>query len=77
MGMATSIELDSVMDARLDQLVRSTGRSKEFLLHELIACGMDEIEDIYLACLEIERLQSGESATRPLDAVSEDLGLDD
>ena len=75
--MATSIELDSVMDARLDQLVRSTGRSKEFFLHELIACGMDEIEDIYLACLEIERLQSGESATRPLDAVSEDLGLDD
>ena len=75
--MATSIELDPVMHARLDQLVRSTGRSKEVLLHELIAFGMDEIEDIYLACLEIERLQSGESATRPLDAVSADLGLDD
>ena len=75
--MANSIKPDPVMDACLDQLVRSTGRSKEFLPHELIVCGMEEIEDIYLACLEIERLQSGESATRPLDAMSEDLGLDD
>ncbi len=75
--MATTIELDPVMDARLDQLATSTGRSKDFFLHELIAYGMDEIEDIYLACLEIERLQSGESVTRSLDAVSADLGLDD
>ena len=75
--MATSIELDPAMDARLDQLATSTGRSKEFFLNELIAYGMDEIEDIYLACVEIERLQRGESTTRSLDAVSADLGLDD
>jgi RHH-type rel operon transcriptional repressor/antitoxin RelB len=75
--MATSIELDPAIDARLDQLATSTGRSKEFFLNELIAYGMDEIEDIYLAYVEIEQLQRGESTTRSLDAVSADLGLDD
>jgi RHH-type rel operon transcriptional repressor/antitoxin RelB len=75
--MATSIELDPAIDARLDQLASSTGRSKEFFLHELIAHGIDEIEDIHLAYLEIERLQRGEFTTRSIDAVSADLGPDD
>jgi RHH-type rel operon transcriptional repressor/antitoxin RelB len=75
--MATSIELDPTIDARLDQLALATGRSKQFFLQELIAHGMDDLEDIYLACLEVERLQRGESSTRSLNAVIPDLELDD
>jgi RHH-type rel operon transcriptional repressor/antitoxin RelB len=55
----------------------ATGRSKQFFLKELIAHGMDDLEDIYLACLEVERLQRGESSTRSLNAVIADLELDD
>jgi predicted DNA-binding protein len=37
---------------------------------------MDELEDAYLGALESERVRRGESSTRPLDAVMQDLGLD-
>jgi RHH-type rel operon transcriptional repressor/antitoxin RelB len=57
--MATSIELDPTIDARLDQLALATGRSKQFFLQELIAHGMDDLEDTYLACLEVERISPG------------------
>ncbi|MFW6731114.1 MAG: hypothetical protein ACODUE_05190 [Synechococcus sp.] len=52
--MATSIELDPTIEARLDQLAQSTGRNKAFSLNELISHGMDDLEDLYLAGLELE-----------------------
>jgi len=77
MAVPTTIELDAAIEARLDQLAHSTGRSKAFFLQELSAHGMNDLEDIYLANLEVERLQRGESTARPLDSVIADLGLVD
>lgn len=77
MVVPTTIELDAAIEARLDQLAHSTGRSKAFFLQELIAHGMNDLEDIYLANLEVERLQRGESTARTLDRVIADLGLVD
>jgi RHH-type rel operon transcriptional repressor/antitoxin RelB len=77
MATLTTIELDPATEARLDQLAHSTGRSKAFFLQVLIAHGMDDLEDIYFAGQEVERLQRGESTARLMDAVSADLGLDD
>jgi RHH-type rel operon transcriptional repressor/antitoxin RelB len=77
MSVTTTIELDPSIEARLDQLAQSTGRSKDSFLKELIAQGMDDLEDLYFACLELERLQRGESTTRPLEVVSTELGLVD
>lgn len=77
MVVATSIELDPTIEARLDQLAQSTGRSKAFFLQELIAYGMDDLVDLYLAGLELERLRSGESTAHSLDDVSAELGLVD
>jgi predicted DNA-binding protein len=37
---------------------------------------MEELEDAYLGALEADRVRRGESSTRPLDAVMQDLGLD-
>lgn len=74
--MSTTIELDPHIDARLEELARATGRSKDFYLNELIQQGMDELEDAYLGALEAERVRRGESSTRSLDAVMQDLGLD-
>jgi RHH-type rel operon transcriptional repressor/antitoxin RelB len=66
----TTIELDPAIKARLDQLAHSIGRSKAFFLQELIAQGMDDLEDIDFAGLAVECLPRGESTARPLDAVS-------
>jgi predicted DNA-binding protein len=74
-AIPTNIELDPAIEARFDQLVHSSGRSSAFFLQELIPQGMDDLEDIYFAGQEVERLQRGESSARPLDAVSADLGL--
>ena len=74
--MSTTIQLDPDIDARLEELARATGRSKEFYLKELILQGMEEIEDAYLGALEAEKVRLGESSTRSLDAVMQDLGLD-
>jgi RHH-type transcriptional regulator, rel operon repressor / antitoxin RelB len=74
--MTTTIQLDPSIDARLEELARATGRSKDFYLNELIQQGMDELEDAYLGALEAERVRRGESSTRSLDAVMQDLGLD-
>jgi RHH-type rel operon transcriptional repressor/antitoxin RelB len=74
--MGTTIQLDPEIDARLEQLAKATGRTKEFYLKELIQQGMDELEDAYLGALEADRVRRDESSTRPLDAVMQDLGLD-
>jgi predicted DNA-binding protein len=37
---------------------------------------LDDLEDAYLGGLEADRVRKGESSTRPLDAVIEELGLD-
>jgi predicted DNA-binding protein len=43
---------------------------------ELIQQGMEELEDADLGALEAERVRRGESSTRSLEAVIQDLGLD-
>ena len=74
--MGTTIQLDPEIDARLEQLAKTTGRTKEFYLKELIQQGMEELEDAYLGALEADRVRRGESSTRSLDAVMQDIGLD-
>jgi len=74
--MSTTIQLDPDIETRLDDLARATGRSKDSYLRELIQQGMDDLEDAYLGALEAERVRRGESSTRSLDAVMQDLGLD-
>jgi RHH-type rel operon transcriptional repressor/antitoxin RelB len=72
----TTIQLDPEIDNRLEQLAQASGRSKDFYVQEMIRQDMDELEDAYLGALEAERVRLGESSTRPLDAVIQDLELD-
>lgn len=72
----TTIQLAPEIEDRLEKLAQATGRSKDCVVQELIQLGMDELEDAYLGALEAERVRRGESSTRPLDAVMQDLGLD-
>ncbi len=57
--MATSIQLTSDTEQQLDFLVAQTGRSKAFYLGEIIECGLEDLEDYYLAADVLERLRKG------------------
>ncbi|WAC49373.1 DUF6290 family protein [Asticcacaulis sp. SL142] len=75
--MATSIRLDSETEERLNQLASYTGRTKAFYLRELVARGLEDLEDYYLASSTIERVRKGDEAVHSTKDVRRDLGLDD
>ena len=74
--MATSIRLDPAVEKRLDDLATQTGRTKAYYLRELVAKGLDELEDYYLASATLERVRKGEEAVHTAEAVRRDLDLD-
>jgi RHH-type rel operon transcriptional repressor/antitoxin RelB len=74
--MATSIRLDPILEQRLDYLAAKTGRTKSYYLRELVANGLDDLEDYYLAAATTERVRRGEEKIYSADQVRKDLGLD-
>ena len=75
--MATSIRLDSEIEARLNFLAAQTGRSKAFYLRELIENGLADLEDYYLAADVLERVRKGQEPVHSAADVRAELGLDD
>lgn len=74
--MATSIRLDPALEKRLDHLAAQTGRTKAYYLRELVANGMDDLEDYYLAAATAERVRKGEDKVYSSGEVRKDLGLE-
>jgi RHH-type rel operon transcriptional repressor/antitoxin RelB len=75
--MPTSIRLEPELERCLTELVKKTGRSKSFYLHEMIRRSFEDVHDYYVAEAAMERLRRGEERTYTLDEVSAELGLDD
>lgn len=75
--MATSIRLAQDMEQRLDFLALHTGRTKAYYLREIIAHGIEDMEDYYLAAEVLERVRKGQEQVHSAAAVRKDLGLDD
>lgn len=75
--MATSIRLDPETEQRLDYLATHTGRTKAYYLRELVANGLADLEDYYLANATMERVRKGEERVYSTQQVKADLGLDD
>ncbi|MCA1925188.1 MAG: ribbon-helix-helix protein, CopG family [Thiobacillus sp.] len=75
--MATSIRLDPAIEQRLDKLAAQTGRTKAYYLRELVAKGLDDLEDYYLAAATMERVRKGEERIYSLEEAERDLGLAD
>mgnify|MGYP001019871862 CR=1 FL=1 len=75
--MTTSIHLDPLIEQRLDHLAAKTGRTKAYYLHELVANGLDDLEDYYLAASTMERVGKGEEKVYSAEQVRKDLGLED
>lgn len=69
-----AVRLDADLEARLNAVVKSTGRSKSYYLREALREKIEDLEDI--AMLE-EALKTYDPAkNKPLDEVMRDLGLD-
>ena len=75
--MATSIRLDPLIEQRLDHLASQTGRTKAYYLRELVANGLDDLEDYYLAAATADRVRKGEEKVYSGAQVRKDLGLGD
>jgi RHH-type rel operon transcriptional repressor/antitoxin RelB len=76
-AMATSVRLDPALEKRLDRLAAQTGRTKAYYLREIVARGLDDLEDYYLAATTMERVRKGEEEIHSAEAVRRDLGLGD
>ena len=75
--MATSIRLDPAIEQRLDRLAVQTGRTKAYYLRELVASGLDDLEDYYLAAATMERVRKGEEKVYSAGQVRKDLCFGD
>jgi len=74
--VATSVRLEPALERRLDNLAAQTGRTKAYYLRELVAKGLDDLEDYYLAASTLERVRKGEERVYSADEVRKDLGLE-
>ena len=75
--MATSIRLAADLEQRLDFLARQTGRTKAFYLREIIAAGLEDMEDYYLAAEVRERVRKQQEDVHSALDVRKQLGLVD
>lgn len=75
--MATSIQLTSEDEKRLELLVSKTRRSKDFYLREIIERGLEDLEDYYFASDVQSRLRRGTEKTYTASEVRKSLALDD
>lgn len=74
--MTISIQLDAEIQQRLNKLVTLTGRTKSDLLYGLIQSGLDDLEDLYLADVTMERVRKGTEKLLNSIQVRRVLGLD-
>lgn len=71
-----AIRLPEELEQRLAELARRTGRTKTFYAREAIEQHLDDLEDIYLADLELQGVRDGESPVYSLKEVMQAHGLD-
>ena len=72
-----AIRLPAEIEARLDSLAKSTGRTKTFYAREAILEYLEDMEDFYIAEQRMADIQAGRSKTYTLDEVKNRLGLVD
>lgn len=75
--MAISVRLTQDMEQRLDFLATQTGRTKAYYLREIIAQGIEKMEDYYLAAEVLERVRKGQEQVHSAADVRRELGLGD
>lgn len=72
-----SIRLDKDLAARLDRLVRLTGRSKSFYVKQAIEDQIADLEDLFLARKVAKRVAEGREEVTSLEELERELGVED
>jgi RHH-type rel operon transcriptional repressor/antitoxin RelB len=75
--MPLSVRLPADVEARLKALAAKTGRSKTYYVTEAIVEHLEDLEDVYLAELELIEIRAGRSLTVPLEKIMTEYGLED
>ena len=71
-----AIRLPAEIEERLDALAERTGRTKTYYAREAIEKYIDDLEDLYLADAELERVRAGRSKPQTLAQVMKAHGLE-
>lgn len=74
--MPSSIRLSAEIEARLDQLAASTGRTKSHILRELIEKNLDRLECEYLLAQKAVHIRAGHRDTVTSSDVRRELSKD-
>ncbi|MBP1861130.1 type II toxin-antitoxin system RelB family antitoxin [Rhizobium herbae] len=77
MAKQTAIRLPDETYERLQALAARTGRTATFYIRQAIEEHLEDLEDIYLAEQELERVRRGESRIYTLKEVEDEFGLGD
>ena len=70
-----AVRLPEDSEKRLDALAKRTGRSKSYYAREAIIEHLEDLEDIYLAERELQKIRRG-ARTRTLVSVMKEYGLE-
>ena len=65
------------IEKRLEKLAKRTGRTKSFYVREAVLRHLEDMEDIYLAELTLQRIKDGKERTIPIEEVLKRYGLED
>ena len=72
-----SMRLTPELEARLDALVKRTGRTKTFYIREAITEHIEELEDAYFADQRVADVRAGRSDLISFEEMAARYGLDD
>ncbi len=72
-----AIRLPADIEARLENLAKSTGRTKTFYAREAILEYLEDMEDLYEAQQRMANIKTGLSKTIPLEESMKRYGLED
>jgi len=75
--MTITTRLPESIGQRLSSLAKETGRAKSWYVRQALLEYLDDIEDVYYAEREYERVKTGKSKTYPLEDVVKELDLED
>jgi RHH-type rel operon transcriptional repressor/antitoxin RelB len=71
-----AIRLPAEIEARLENLAKSTGRTKTFYAREAILEYLEDMEDLYEAEREVKAIRAGRSKTIPLEELMKQYGME-
>ena len=71
-----AIRLPVDIELRLENLAKSTGRTKTFYAREAILEYLEDMEDLYEAEKEVKAILAGTSATIPLEELMKQYGME-